>query len=514
MSGAKRESSIAMDERTLQRLEHDVALILAQTASPVETYRATLEAIGRRLGWAVGAVWEVDGEVLHCVLTWHAATGAPRFEALSEEIGLGSGVGLPGRVWETGEPAWVVDAPRDPNFPRASAAAAEGLHAAMCFPLPNASGVAGVMEFFAHELREPDERLLASLTVIGSQIGQVVARRRAQAETAAAASRLQAMLEAALDAVVTIDHDGIVRGWNHAAEEIFGYRAAEAVGSEMAELIVPPSLRDTHRAGLARFLETGRPVVLDRRIEITGLHASGHEFPVELAITQIDLPGDPVFTGYLRDITDRKAAEAALRASRARLVEVAETERRRIQRNLHDGAQQRLTSTLLALGRLRQSVDADEAASTRLDGAIDELTEALHELRELANGMHPPILSERGLGEALRALALRTPVPVDLVAVPHERLPAGVEATAYYVVSEALANVDKHAQARRVEVRAALDRETLAVDVTDDGVGGARLEGTGLLGLVDRVEAIGGTLEVTSPPREGTMLRVRIPIPG
>ena len=123
----------------------------------------------------------------------------------------------------------------------------------------------------------------------------------------------------------------------------------------MAELIVPPSLRAAHRQGLARFLETEQAVVLDRRLELTGMHKNGTEFPVELTITRIALPGPPTFTGYLRDITDRKQAEAELRASRARLVEVADAERRRIQRNLHDGAQQRLTAVLLSLGRLREA---------------------------------------------------------------------------------------------------------------------------------------------------------------
>ena len=138
----------------------------------------------------------------------------------------------------------------------------------------------------------------------------------------------------------------------------------------MADLIVPPSLRAAHRKGLARFLETEQAVVLDKRLELTGMHKNGAEFPVELTITRIGLPGPPTFTGYLRDITDRKQAEADLRASRARLVEVADAEGRRIQRNLHDGAQQRLTAVLLNLGRLRE---APEQRDALLDLAIEEL---------------------------------------------------------------------------------------------------------------------------------------------
>jgi PAS domain S-box-containing protein len=131
-------------------------------------------------------------------------------------------------------------------------------------------------------------------------------------------SRLTAMLEAALDAVVTMDAEGRVVGWNAAAERIFGYEANAAIGREMAELIVPPALREPHRRGFGRFVRSGRGRVLDRRLELTGLRSDGSEFPVELTITRIAVPGPPMFTGYLRDITDRVAADRELRESRAR----------------------------------------------------------------------------------------------------------------------------------------------------------------------------------------------------
>jgi PAS domain S-box-containing protein len=509
--GRRSIDSMIAHAPVLQRVEHEIARILAQTEAPVEVYGETLAAIGRSLGWQVGAVWEVgpDDELLRCVRSWHAEETTPELLALSERLTLAPGEGLPGRVLATGEPAWIVDAPRDGNFPRAAAARRSGLHAAFGFPLRSPRGILGVMEFFSRELQEPDERLLETMRMLGSQVGQFVARRQAEAEVRASESRLRAMLEAALDAVVTIDHRGRVLGWNHAAETTFGYRSDEAVGQEMADLIVPPSLRNAHRRGLARFLETEHPVVLDRRLELTGLHKNGTEFPVELTITRIGLPGPPTFTGYLRDISDRKLAEAELRASRARLVEVGDDERRRIQRNLHDGAQQRLTSVLLSLGRLRDTADGDKAL---LDLAIDELATGLQELRELASGLHPSILSERGLVPALEALALRAPVPVDLAAVPDRRMPEQVEVGAYYVVAEALANVHKHAGARRVVVRATVDEAGLVVEVVDDGAGGADPEGGGLRGLVDRVEALGGTLELDSAPGRGTRVTARLPL--
>ena len=217
-----------------------------------------------------------------------------------------------------------------------------------------------------------------------------------------------------------------------------------------------------------------------------------------------------MFTGYLRDITDRKRVEAELRASRARLVEIADSERRRIQRNLHDGAQQRITAVLLSLGRLRE---APQEHAALIDLAIDELSASLEEIRELASGLHPSVLSERGLVKALEALALRAGIPVDLHTDIRPGLPEQLEAAAYYVVAEGLANTHKHAGASTVEIRTRTDEEALVVDVLDDGVGGANEAGSGLRGLTDRVEALGGTLVLESPPGGGTRLLARIPLP-
>jgi PAS domain S-box-containing protein len=499
------------DAGNIQRVEYAVARILAERDRPVEVYEEVLQVIGSWLGWELGAVWETPrGEqVLRCVRTWHAGGGFPEFEALSERITLSPGEGLPGMVVESGRPAWIVDASESPNFPRAAIARRSGLHAAFGFPLLSPKGVVGMMEFFTRELRQPDEHLLGTMRELGSQVGQYVARRHAEEAVRASESRLRAMLEAALDAVVTMDHTGRITGWNHAAETTFGYRADEAIGREMGDTIVPPSLRAGHRQGLARFLESEEPVILDRRLELTGLHKNGTEFPVELTVTRIALPGPPMFTGYLRDITERKRVEAELRASRARLVEVADGERRRIQQNLHDGAQQRITAVLLNLGRLRQAPGDHPGL---IDVAIDELSAGLEEIRELAGGLHPSVLSERGLVKALEALAVRAVIPTDVQAAVDSSLPEQVEAAAYYVVAEGLANAYKHAGAAKVDIAVRTDGDVLGVEVLDDGMGGADEEGSGLRGLSDRVEALGGTLVLESPAGGGTRLRARIPL--
>jgi signal transduction histidine kinase len=210
---------------------------------------------------------------------------------------------------------------------------------------------------------------------------------------------------------------------------------------------------------------------------------------------------------------DLRARVVELRASRARLVEAGDTERRRLERNLHDGAQARLVGVALLLGTARRRVDADpEETGALLDRAMVELRAGLAELRELARGIHPAVLTERGLEAALHALASRAPVPVTLETDSEQRLPAPVEVAAYFVVAEALANVAKYAQATEATVAVRRANGSVTVEVTDDGVGGAdAAQGSGLRGLGDRVAALDGTLSVDSPPGRGTRLHVEIP---
>jgi PAS domain S-box-containing protein len=231
--------------------------------------------------------------------------------------------------------------------------------------------------------------------------------------------------------------------------------------------------------------------------------------------------------GALFDITERRAAEEALlrreieaarteelRASRARIVEAADAARRKIERDLHDGAQQRLVSMALDVRVARSRIKKDPAQTEPfLDRMAEELKEALAELRELARGIHPAVLTERGLAPAVAALAQRATVPVEIVEVPDERLPLRAETTAYFAVSEALTNVAKYAHASHATVRLAHEDGALVVEVRDDGVGGADpANGSGLAGLADRIGAADGELSVISPAGEGTLLRAVLPL--
>jgi signal transduction histidine kinase len=201
-----------------------------------------------------------------------------------------------------------------------------------------------------------------------------------------------------------------------------------------------------------------------------------------------------------------------LRGASARLVAAGDAARRRIERDLHDGAQQRLVSLSVTLNLARRHVDPGSRTAELLDDAIAELTAGLSELRELARGIHPAVLTERGLDPALDALAARAPLPVTISAPLQDRLPPAVEAAAYFVVTEALTNVAKYASATAAEVRIERVDGHVVIDVADDGIGGANpAAGSGLTGLADRVAALGGRLEVQSPPGGGTVVRAEMP---
>jgi signal transduction histidine kinase len=271
----------------------------------------------------------------------------------------------------------------------------------------------------------------------------------------------------------------------------------------------------------------GRPVALpaptDSRRTATLVEHAGR--PIAALVHDAALLGEPELVravvgaarlGFENERLNEelRARLEDLRASRARLVESAATERRRLERNLHDGAQQRLVAVALTLrlARARVHTDADAAADL-LEQASAELARALAELREIARGIHPAVLTERGLEPAVRALADRCPVDVEVAVALPERLPANVEEAAYYVVAEALANVLKYAGASSVRISVGREDGTARVEVTDDGVGGADpARGSGLRGLADRVEALDGRLEIDSPPSRGTRLSAEIPL--
>lgn len=252
------------------------------------------------------------------------------------------------------------------------------------------------------------------------------------------------------------------------------------------------------------------PVIASGRLfgALTAVRAAEDAFP---AGAEIRLRG---FADLAAQAIANERAQAELRASRARIVQTADEARRRLERNLHDGAQQQLVSVSLALRLVERMFDSNPStARVVLHEASNELADAMQELRELAHGLHPGLLNQLGLGPALDALSARSPFPVEITDVPEDRLPGPVEAAIYYVVSESLTNAAKHAAAASATVSALCGGDTVTVEIADDGTGGASLDaGSGLRGLVDRVEALGGELTVSSPRGAGTLIRAELPL--
>jgi PAS domain S-box-containing protein len=297
-------------------------------------------------------------------------------------------------------------------------------------------------------------------------------------------------------------------GPNPAFEEILGWTRDETVGRSLLELIAP---EDQYLALMAIGSAANGVPAAER--ESRWLCHDGSERTIVWTAQQIlGMDGRTLVLVSGADVTDRKRQEEEVRASRARIVEAGDAARRRLERNLHDGAQQRLVSLSLALRLAQAKLATDpKAAGTVLESAREELALALDELRELARGIHPAILTDRGLVAALEALADRSPVPVEVDGDTDGLSPA-VEAAAYYVVAEALANVVKYAGASHVQVHIARADGVAVIEVADDGRGGADpAAGTGLRGLADRVEALDGTLVVESPVGEGTRVRAELP---
>ena len=322
--------------------------------------------------------------------------------------------------------------------------------------------------------------------------------------------------------------DFILEAISDEIERISGYPPANFLSSNKRTLlsIVHPDDVDVVLEAVAESTDQRDPFVLEYRI----VRADGDVRWVLDRGQPVPGPGGRLWLdGALFDITERRAAEQALlahkveaartaelRASRQRILEAADAARRKIERDLHDGAQQRLVSLVLdvqvARRRLAQDPSGVEPFLERLG---TELQEASAELRELARGIHPAVLTERGLVAAIGALATRSPIPVEVVDPPSRRFPPAIEATAYFTVAEALTNVAKYAQASHAVVKLACEGDELVVEVSDDGVGGASIgSGSGLSGLADRVGASDGTLSVDSDPGCGTCVRAVLPLNG
>jgi signal transduction histidine kinase len=534
---------LAEEQAALRR----VATLVARGEPPEAVFTAVLEEVGRLLPVDLATMCRYEPDRTETfVATWGIA--GERFPVGSRWPLEGSNLGA--LVFDTGRPARLDRYADSAGGPLGAAAREAGIRSAVGAPILVQGELWGVI-FAASTLEQPlptgGEVRLASFT-------ELVATAIANAESRAALARL-AEEQAALRRVATMVARGV------APEEVFAAvveEVARLLPVDMAGLIrYDPDGTLTYVASWGKtadhtpvgsrwggqgtniatvVFETGRSGRVESWAEATGpLAAAAHEVgarssvatPIMVegrlwgilgAATTLDEPLPPDAEARLVSFGELAAtaianaeSRAALVASRARLVAAADETRRRIERDLHDGTQQQLVSLMLDLRQVQA------AAPPGLEGGLSRIAERVtgvfDRVREISHGIHPAILSEQGLTPALKALARRSAVPVELDLRTGRRLPDHVEVAAYYAVSEALANATKHARARAVHVELDTPDTLVQLAIRDDGIGGADpARGSGLTGLRDRIEAVGGTFDVTSPDGGGTTLLIEIPV--
>jgi signal transduction histidine kinase len=535
---------LAEEQAALRR----VATLVARGAPPEDVFAAVTEEVGQLLPveYAHMDRYESDGTIT-IVATW-SRTG--------DVFPVGSRWSLGGKdlatiVFETGRPA-RIDSFADASGPIGVEVRERGVRSAVETPITVEAHLWGMMaagSTLEQPLPADTEARLASFT-------ELLAAAIANAESRAGLARL-AEEQAALRSVATLvaraaprqevfaaatEEAGQLLGVDHShlgRYESDGTMTIVAVWSRTGDPFPVGGRWSLGGKNLGTLVfETGRPARIDSYADASGPRgvaareggiASGVGTPIIVegrlwgmmathSTVEQPLPADTEarlasFTELLATAIANAESRAALAASRARIVAAADETRRRIERDLHDGTQQQLVSLILEL-RAAQTTEPSEAGE--LQARMERgLTGALEELREISRGIHPAILSRGGLGRALTALARRSAVPVELDLRAQRRLPEHVEVAAYYVVSEALTNAAKHAHASVVHVALDTHDAILQLTIRDDGVGGADpKQGSGLIGLSDRIEALGGTLQVTSPIGNGTTLLIHIPVDG
>jgi signal transduction histidine kinase len=465
-------------------------------------------------------------------------------------------LGVLASVWQSGRPARLDDYTDLPG--RAAAVVREaGMRSAVASPITVQARLWGAMSVLSpgyEPLPEGTEARLADFTEL---VATAIANAESRGELASSEARARVLADeqAALRRVATLvaretPPDEVFAAVVREVGEVLGVDAthlgrydADGTVVSIAQWGRYPGVPIGARFPLegdsvsARVLRTGRPARIDsyehmpgdiaatlRRIGIrysigVPVSVQGRPWGVIIA-TSKDAPFPAETESRLQDFTEFVAtaignaqARSDLAASRARIVAAADEERRRVVRDLHDGAQQRLVHTAITLKLARRALEKGEDPASLVAEALDQAERATDELRELAHGIMPAVLARGGLRAGVEALASRMSVPVT-IDVSVGRPPAAVEATGYFVVAEALTNVAKHSRAGRAAVTADVENGTLRVRILDDGVGGARPDGSGFVGLADRLAAIDGQLSVESPAGGGTLVAADIPLPG
>jgi len=427
--------------RAEQRLQVQdaVSRVLAEATTIEDATPGIFQALCEIGGWEMGAIWEVDrtANSLRCLEVWNVPSlAASDFEKVTREFRFSRGLGLPGRVWASGEPAWISDVAEDANFSRAAAAALSGLKAAVCFPIKLGDEILGIIECFSRHIRGPDENFTEMLVGIGRQLGQFIERKRADE----ARTRLAAIVESSADAIISITLDGTISTWNPGAERMFGFNSEEVIGKPISTLI-PPDHADDEPA-LVQRIKTGERVEHYQTVRIT---KNGTRIDVSLSVSPLRAPGGKVIgaSKIARDITEDKRTERALSETREMLRQHAETLEKRVRERTSE-----LQETIRSLDSFCYSIAHDLRAPLRaMSGFGTELMEQygsrldasgkeyLSRIRTAASRMDRLICDLLELGR------------VGTIDVPTEPL------TLHEIIAKALAPLEKELQTKRADVQ-------------------------------------------------------------
>jgi PAS domain S-box-containing protein len=520
--------------RTLA-LEYHLTRVLAESETLSEAAPPVLQAICESAEWEVGALWEVDEDagVIRCVETSHLSGGAPDFEKLTRDSVFEPGFGLPGRVWDSGKPHWVTNLATDENFPRIACAVKEGLRSAYGFPSLLGDRITGVLEFFSHELREPDEEMIKWISAVGNHIGQLIERKRAEEALRDSEVHFRSVAESASDAMITVNERSEIISLNPAVQDIFGYPMAELVGAPLT-MLMPEYIRHVHRAGIDRYLTTNQKHISWRAVELPGLHKDGHEIPLEISFCEWTRKGTRYFTGIVRDVTERKLAEETLRRTREERLRELERVRTRIAADLHDDIGSSLTKIVILSDVAQQkapengsqkseSLNAISDISNELVEAMsdivwainprkDRLSELSHRMRRFASDM----FTARNIKFQFRAAHSDE----DL------QLGANVRREVFLIFKESVNNVVKHSHCTEAQAQFSIEEGRLTLQIKDNGQGfkpaalndpasGVAIRGgNGLPSMRQRATELGGEFKVTTAAGQGTTVWLSIPIAG
>ncbi len=314
---------------TDQRLAilYGITRLVAEKAPTDNLAPDILRLICESLGWEIGALWRVEKAAgfIRCLEVWHQPlVNATEFEDLTRQLTFLPGEGLPGTVWQSGKSLWIEDFSAAFNLPRAHLAARAGIKAAVCFPLMFQSEIIGVIEFFSRDIRAPDHYLLELMSSVGNQVAQLLERSQIEQARRESEDRFRILAETASDGIITVDESSTILFVNPAAGTIFGYTLDEMAGRSLT-MLMPDYLRHLHESGIKRFVETGKRHISWHGIELPGLHRSGEEIRLEISFGESYAQGRHLFTGIVRDISERKRSEALLRESEERYRTMADT---------------------------------------------------------------------------------------------------------------------------------------------------------------------------------------------